>query len=87
MKGEKGNMGLGYEGQKGEKGQKGERGPVGTPAVLPFTEPKGTNVGPIGEPGEKGDIVGCLLIYTWDKCVWLYNFDSDFVAYKIKTIL
>lgn len=57
MKGEKGNMGLGFEGLKGDKGQKGDVGPPGVAQPqLPFSKTDQV-VGPVGDPGPKGDKV------------------------------
>lgn len=50
-------MGLSFEGPKGDKGLKGDPGPPGESNQLPFVTGGDDVVGPIGQPGEKGDKV------------------------------
>ena len=59
----KGNMGIGFLGPKGELGMPGPPGPLGPPGTGSFAIGQGVEIiGPIGEPGERGDKV-CPLVF------------------------
>lgn len=57
-------MGLGFVGEKGDKGLKGDRGPPGpvlTP--IPFGEGEEEVVGPMGNPGPRGEKVNSTFLF------------------------
>ena len=56
-------MGLGFEGMKGDKGQKGEIGVPGESHPYPFRSGLNEVIGPIGQPGQKGEKVSFFYVY------------------------
>lgn len=59
MKGEKGTQGIAVKGPPGERGSAGPQGPPGPPgnSTQPFTGNKGSEIGPKGDTGMKGEKV------------------------------